>query len=81
VLSPCLLQFAQGRDGIEYIDIMDLYLLSCGNMQMRGRQLVTDKSHLGQLLRCDESSGTAYAEHIMLVLPLLVDTHRYAVAL
>ena len=39
------------------------------------------EGYLGELLRGDETAGTAQAQHVVLVLALLVDAHRHAVRL
>ena len=74
-----LFQFLQSRNGIFDINIVNLNLLSGGNVEMRGGELVTHKGYLGKLLWGDETAGTAKAQHIVLVLTLLVDAHRHAV--
>ena len=60
---------------------MNLNLLSGGNVEMRSGELVTHKGNLGKLLWGDETAGTAKTQHIVLVLALLVDAHRYTVRL
>ena len=74
-------QFLQSRNGIFDINIVNLNLLSGGNVEMRSGELVTHKGNLGKLLWGDETAGTTQSEHIVLVLALLVDAHRYTVRL
>ena len=79
--EPIFGKLAQRRCGIEDVDIVDLDLLARGDMQMGGRDLMTDESHLLQLLRGDEPTCAADTQHVVMVLTLLVDTHRHAVRL
>ena len=74
-----LFQFLESRNGIFDINIVNLNLLSGGDMKMRSGELVTYEGNLGKLLWGDETAGTAKAQHIVLVLALLVDAHRHAV--
>ena len=73
------LQLLESRNGIFDINIVNLNLLSGGNVEMRSGELVTYEGNLGKLLWGDETAGTAKAQHIVLVLALLVDAHRHAV--
>ena len=74
-----LFQFLQRRNGILDINIVNLNLLSGGNVEMRSGELVSHEGNLGKLLWGDETAGTAKAKHIVLVLALLVDAHRHTV--
>ena len=76
-----LLQFLQSRDGILDVNVVNLNLLSGGDVEVRGGELVTHESNLGKLLRGDETARTAKAQHVVLVLALLVDAHRHTVRL
>ena len=76
-----LFQLLQSRNGILDINIMNLNLLSGGNVEMRSGELVSHEGNLGKLLWGDETAGTAKPQHIVLVLALLVDAHRYTVRL
>ena len=74
-----LFQLLQSRNGIFDINIVNLNLLSGGNVEVRSGELVTHESNLGKLLWGDKTAGTAKAQHIVLVLALLVDAHWHTV--
>ena len=76
-----LFEFAQCWNRIAQVNIVDLYFLSCGDMQVRGRYLASHRGHFRQLLRRDETSSAAHTKHVVLVFALFVDAHRHAVAL
>ena len=76
-----LLQFTQSRNSIEDIHIMNLNLLTSGDMQMGCRNLLAHLSDNSQLCRSDNTACTTNTKHVVLVFTLFVDTHWHTIRL